>query len=123
MLSIKKKRNLIGVVGVSLLVTILTPIYIYKSNSIRHIPEGELINSVSSANKEYTVNTYLTSGTLSDFAVRGELINRLGIKKNIYWEYHEKNGDIKWINEKSVSINGKELKVPEETYDFRKHPA
>lgn len=95
-------------------------IFIYKSNSIKNLPTGELISQVYSPNKDYKVNLYLVGGNATvDFSIRGELVNKLGLKKNIYWSYHEKDSNVRWIDDKTIIINDKELNIKNEIYDWR----
>ncbi|WP_210364050.1 DUF5412 domain-containing protein [Bacillus sp. REN3] len=87
------------------------------------LPKGELIDEVSSPGGAYTVRAYVTNGgATTDYAIRGELIfNRKNKKpKNIYWNYHEEKAYIVWLNENTVRINGHELSLPNETFDFRR---
>lgn len=115
----KRKKYVLIIVLIICLIPAMY-ILIYKSNSIRNIPTGELISQVHSPNKDYKVNLYLIGGNATvDFAIRGELVNKLGIKKNIYWSYHEKDSSVRWINDKTIEINDKELNIKNEVYDWR----
>lgn len=87
------------------------------------LPEGDLISEVNSPDGTYTLKAYVSSGgATTDFSVRGELnFNKENKKpKNIYWNYHEEKANIKWIDKNTVVINGHELSVPNETFDFRR---
>ena len=57
-----------------------------------------------------------------DWFMRVELEN-VGTKekKNIYYDYHLKDNDIKWLDNKNISINKVKLNVQKETYDGRMH--
>ena len=72
---------------------------------------------------DYTVLTYVSNGhsTVAP-AVRGRVIyhNKNDNKRNLYWAYRIEEGEIVWINDHIVSINGMELDVRKDTYDFRK---
>lgn len=90
---------------------------------MNRLPKGELISEVSSPKGTYTLKAYVSNGgATTDYAVRGELnFNKENKKsKNIYWNYHEEKASIKWIDENTVLINGHELSVPNETFDFRR---
>lgn len=98
------------------------PIILYKYNSIKDIPRGNLIEESVSPDKNYKLRTYLCQGdATTDFAIRGEIVNKLGFKKNIYWSYHEREVKIEWLNNNSVKINDKILEVPKEVYDWREN--
>ena len=40
---------------------------------------------------------------------------------NIYWNYHEDHAEVEWIDDETVIINGIQLNVLTEIYDFRNH--
>jgi flagellar basal body-associated protein FliL len=87
------------------------------------LPKGDKIAEVSSTNGTYTIKAYVTSGgATTDNAILGELnFNKANRKpKNIYWNYHEETANIKWIDDNTVIINGHKLKVPNQTFDFRR---
>lgn len=91
--------------------------------SMSRLPEGELLTTKASPNGHYTINTYVSkSGATVADAVRGELINhdKKDKTKNIYWQYRESEAEIIWMNDNIVSINGIELDVRRDIFDFRK---
>lgn len=91
--------------------------------SMSRLPKGELINEVKSPNGTYTVKAYLANGGATvSYAIRGELnFNRANKRpKNIYWNYREDKAIIEWIDDNTVIINGHELDVLREKYDFRR---
>lgn len=76
-----------------------------------------------SPNGDYTVRAYLSnSGATVAFAVRGEVVyhNKRNKTKNIYWAYREEQAEIIWLDDHTVSINGVELNVKKDVYDWRK---
>lgn len=85
------------------------------------LPEGDLIDEISSDSGKYTINIYLCSGNATtDFSIRGELEDtESNEKRNIYWEYHCEEAEVEWIDDVTVVINGHELNVLEDTYDWR----
>lgn len=91
--------------------------------NIERVPKGDLLAEEVSPTGDYTVLTYISNGhsTVAP-AVRGEVIyhNKNDNKRNLYWAYRIEEGEIEWINEHIVSINGMELDVRKDTYDFRK---
>ena len=91
--------------------------------NINRIPQGELLAEEVSPTREYTVLTYvINSHSTVAPAVRGEVIyhNKNDQKRNMYWSYRMEEGKIEWINDHVVSINGMNLDVRKDTYDFRK---
>ncbi|WP_254778714.1 MULTISPECIES: DUF5412 domain-containing protein [unclassified Bacillus (in: firmicutes)] len=90
---------------------------------MNRLPKGDYQTRADSPDGTYTVKAYVSNGgATTDYAVRGELIfnkeNRRA--KNIYWNYHEEYAQIEWKDEDTVVINGHELTVPQDTYDFRR---
>ena len=74
-------------------------------------------------NENYKLNIYKVSyGMTMDWFMRVELEN-VGTKekKNIYYDYHLKDNDIKCLDNKNICINKVKLNVQKETYDGRMH--
>ena len=87
------------------------------------LPTGELISEVQSPSGTYTLKSYRTDGgATTSYAIRGELNFNTENKKpkNIYWEYRVENSAVEWLDDDTVIINGVELDVPDEKYDFRR---
>lgn len=85
--------------------------------------KGIYVKSIVSPNENYKLNIYKISyGMTMDWFMRVELEN-VGTKekKNIYYDYHLKDNDIKWLDNKNISINKVKLNVQKETYDGRMH--
>lgn len=80
------------------------------------------IAEVSSPNDKYMVTAYLNSGgATTGWAVLGTVTYKeTGETKNIYWNYRCEEADIYWVDEKTVNINGEELNVLKDIYDFRR---
>lgn len=89
---------------------------------IQRINGQEYLNNSTSPNGTYTVTAYLNNGgATTDFAVLGTLKNnKNGKTKNIYWQYHCEEADMEWLNDETIKINGVELNVKNETYDYRR---
>ncbi len=85
------------------------------------IKGDEPIKSVSSPDNKYTVTAYLNNGgATTAYAVLGTVKNNTtGIKRNIYWQYRCEDAEIEWVNGTTVVINGVELNVKKDTYDYR----
>ena len=87
------------------------------------LPKGIYIKSIVSPNENYKLNIYKISyGMTMDWFMRVELENiETKEKINIYYDYHLKDNDIKWLDNKNISINKVKLNVQKETYDGRMH--
>jgi hypothetical protein len=97
-------------------------IFYWAFVDLERLPTGEYLTEQVSPNGNYTVKAYLTNGgATTSFAVRAELVyNKKNLKpRPIYWNYREETAKIVWIDDKTVAINGHQLKVKNETYDFR----
>lgn len=88
---------------------------------IQRIEGQEVIEEVISPNDNYTITAYLNNGgATSDYAVLCSVTdNQTGKERNIYWQYHCSEAEIEWKDEKSVIINGVELDVLKDSYDYR----
>ena len=90
---------------------------------MNRLPKGDLIAEVKSPNGMYSIKAYVSNGgATTDFSVLGELNYNTIIKnpKNVYCNYHEESANIEWIDNKIVSINGHQLNVLYDTFDYRK---
>lgn len=90
---------------------------------MNRLPAGELISEVQSPGGTYTLKSYRTDGgATTSYAIRGELNFNTENKKpdNIYWEYRVENATVEWVDDDTVIINGFQLDVPDEKYDFRR---
>jgi len=91
--------------------------------NINRLPKGEFLHLTESPNRDYTVQAYVSeSGATVADAVRVEVIyhQKSDKTKNIYWGYRESEAEIIWLDNDTVSINGIELDVRKEVYDWRK---
>ena len=79
------------------------------------------MKEVSSADGNYTVSAYLNDGgATTGYAILCSVRNnKTNKEKNIYWNYRCTKADVNWISEKTVIINGVELNVDKDTYDYR----
>ena len=97
-------------------------IALMMSCSMHNLPKGDFVSAYNSPQNTYTLNIYLCGGHATvDFSIRGELVNNKdGSISNIYWNYHEQEADVEWIDDSTVIINGRELDVRQDIYDYRK---
>ena len=120
-LTLKVTGILLAMIAGILLILFLVLNYFFFN--INRLPEGEFLTAATSPTGDYTVKTYVSRGgaTVAD-AVRGEVIyhQKKDKKKNIYWGYRESESEIVWITNEIVSINGMELDVRKDVYDWRK---
>ena len=109
--------------GLAGIIIILLLIVNYFFFSMHRLPDGEFLTEVESPTGKYTVKAYVSeSGATVADAVRGEVIyhDKKDKKKNIYWEYRESEAEVVWIDNETVSINGTQLDVRKDVYDWRK---
>ena len=116
----KKKALIIGIV-VLLAISLLGYGIYWAFYDIQRIEGQEVLKAVASPNDTYTVTAYLNGGgATTDFAVLCRVkTNSTGKVKNIYWQNHCSDADITWLDEETVQINGVELNVKKDTYDYR----
>ncbi len=108
---------LFAVVSVLFTVTVMLPIVVLGSTGA---PET-LLRRSTSPNGTYTLEAcQINGGATVDFAVKVYQLE--GTKRKlIYDAYHERDAEIIWRNDHTVSINGKELDLARgDRYDWRK---
>ena len=90
---------------------------------IQRLDGQEVITVSYSPDSSYTVTAYLNNGgATTDYAVLCAVKNnKTGKERNIYWNYHCSTADIQWLDDKTVSINGIELDVTKDKYDYRRN--
>ena len=90
---------------------------------IQRLDGQEVITISDSPDSSYTVTAYLNNGgATTDYAVLCAVKNnKTGKERNIYWNYHCSTADIQWLDDKTVSINGIELDVTKDKYDYRRN--
>ena len=88
---------------------------------IQRLNGQEILQEISSPSGSNTVTVYLNNGgATTDYAVLCAVKNnKSGKERNIYWQYHCTNASVQWIDEDTVVINGKELDVWKDSYDYR----
>lgn len=84
------------------------------------VTELEKVDTAVSPNKEKELNIYFRGGVFfyTDYTYVGEVTNLKNNKKQNVFLLPESKHDIKWKDDNTILIDGKELKV-NETYDFR----
>jgi len=111
------------IIAVTILITFLIYGVYWAFFDMGRLPKGKIISEVQSPNGSYTIKTFIANGgATTSYAIRGELIyNNIKKKsKNIYWNYREDKAIIEWVDDDTVIINGHELEVPNEKFDFRR---
>ena len=116
--------SIISSVVLIVLLALFVRIYIVPilniGDSQTNNPETFLMASQSPDGK-YNLEVYRTEpGATVDYSVRVYMING-NQKEIIYNAYHESEAKIDWVDNTTVSINGKTLDMSSgETYDWRK---
>lgn len=89
---------------------------------IQRINGQEYLTESTSPNGTFTVTSYLNNGgATTSYAVLGTLKNNEnGKTKNIYWQYRCEKAEMEWLNNETIKINGIELNVKNEIYDYRR---
>jgi hypothetical protein len=89
---------------------------------IQRIKGQEYLAESTSPNGTYTVTAYLNNGgATTSYAVLGRLKNnKKGRTKNIYWQYRCEKAEMEWLDDETIKINGIELNVKNEIYDYRR---
>ena len=113
------------IIGVSILLIILALIsYViyWAFFDIQRLDGQEIITASDSPDSSYTVTAYLNnSGATTDYAVLCTVKNnKTGKERNIYWNYHCSTANIQWLDDNIVRINGIELDVTKDLYDYRR---
>ena len=90
------------------------------ANSQKNLQE-KFLSSSESPDGKFNLEAYRTEpGATVDYSVRVYMING-NQKEIIYNAYHESEAKIDWVDNTTVSINGKTLDMSSgETYDWRK---
>ena len=116
----KKAYRVVGIVIFFIVALVGYGIY-WAFYDIQRLEGQEVLQEVSSPNNTYTITAYLhNGGATTDYAVLCSVKNNhTGKEKNIYWQYHCAEATIIWIDEDTVQINGVELDVTKDTYDYR----
>ena len=114
------------IITVSILLIILSLIsygIYWAFFDIQRLDGQEVITISDSPDSSYTVTAYLNNGgATTDYAVLCAVKNnKTGKERNIYWNYHCSTADIQWLDDKTVSINGIELDVTKDKYDYRRN--
>lgn len=120
---VKIKKNILTIfLSISIIVSVIVYGFYWSFYDIQRIDGQEYITESTSPNGEYTVIAYLNNGgATTGYAILGTLQNNnSGKTKNIYWQYKCEKAEISWINDETIKINGIQLNVKNETYDFRR---
>lgn len=106
---------------VCLVVLLLCGAHWYFFSSMLHLPQGEHLTTYVSPYSDARLEIYLVDGgATTDYAIRGCAVFENGKKKNIYWNYHESEADVQWLDADTVQINGIRLNIRTDVYDYRK---
>ena len=112
----KKRIMIIGICFV--LIVVLAYWYFFVDTN--HLPLGTLIASYPSPNGMFTVNVYNCDGNATTASsLRAEVVTKHRTR-NIYWQYDESLHSVEWIAENVVRINGIQLNVLSDVYDWRR---
>lgn len=115
------KKYLKVIIPIVLIVSVIAYAVHWAFFDIQRINGQEVLKEVSSPDEQYTVTAYLNNGgATTDYAVLCSVKNNeTGKERNIYWNYNCYDAEIEWKDERTVIINGIELDVLKDTYDYR----
>jgi Family of unknown function (DUF5412) len=120
----KKARKHLMVIFIVIAILFSGTVYVinWAFYDIQRINGHEYINQVTSPNGKYTVTAYLNNGgATTSLAVLGILKNNENGKiKNIYWQYRCDIAEMEWLSDETIKINGIELNVKKDVYDYRR---
>ena len=95
--------------------------YWYFFASMLCLPKGEPVASYASPYSDARLEVYrVDGGATTDTAIRGCVVYDNGKGKNIYWNYHESEADVQWLDAETVQINGTVLNIHHDVFDFRR---
>lgn len=118
----KCKRKKVKIIFIPiLLITLIVYIIHWAFFDIQRIDGQEFLCESTSPDGRYTVTAYLNNGgATTDYAVLCTVTdNEKGKAKNIYWNYMCEKVEIEWFDEDTAIINGIELDVMKDKYDWR----
>ena len=112
-----KKRSIIIVIAIGVIFLIIYRAFF----DIQHIDGQEKIAETVSPDDRYTVTAYVNDGgATSGYAVLCTAVNnKTGRARNIYWQYRCEEAKMQWTDDWIVVINGIELDVKKDSYDWR----
>lgn len=119
------KKYMKIILPIAIMLLLLTTLLIYGIHwaffDLQRIEGQEVIEEVISPNDTHTITAYLNNGgATTDYAVLCSVTeNQTGKERNIYWQYHCSEAKIEWKDEKTVIINGVQLDVLKDSYDYR----
>lgn len=118
----KCKRKKLKIIFIPiLLITLIVYIIHWAFFDIQRIDGQDFLSKSTSPDGRYTVTAYLNNGgATTDYAVLCTATdNETGRDRNIYWNYKCEKAEIEWIDEDTAIINGIELDVMKDKYDWR----
>lgn len=117
-----KRYFILSSISFGVICIVISIFLLYKKlYNMDNLPAGDYLKSLDSPNHNYTLNAYRYSGGATmDWTLRVEVVNNKdGNCRNIYWNYHESEANMKWLSNEIVKINNKKLNVKMDKYDYR----
>lgn len=85
------------------------------------LPTGKEFYRCSSPDGKHTLIAYISESSLSAPALRGEIQeNKSGKCWTVYWQYKPEAQEFSWKDNDTVIINGIELNIHTDRYDYRR---
>ena len=114
----KATKTLVVIICTSIIVWFLI---FYCFFDIAHIVGQDIISVLDSPDGNYEIVVYRNNGgaTVNYTLLCAIRSTTTGKEKNIYWKYHCEDVSIQWLDDETVKIDGVELNVRKDTYDYR----
>ncbi|MEO4053922.1 DUF5412 family protein [Solibacillus sp. CAU 1738] len=98
-------------------------IYDFLDVELDELSEGKFLSEHLSPNHDYTARAYLIDegGATIRAVIRVE-IDFGPERKTVYWNYDESTVNITWLNNEAIAINGHQLNIFNDTYNWKKDP-
>lgn len=115
-------KKILKIIKIFIVIAVIFALVFYWAfYDTQRIKGEEILEKVDSPDGRYTIVMYLNSGgATTDYAVLGVCVDNLKhTERNIYWKYHETESNVQWKSNSVVVINGRELTVPFDVYDWR----
>ncbi|MCP1427459.1 hypothetical protein ABIC86_000387 [Paenibacillus sp. DS2363] len=119
-----KKRKVLGISIFFVLAVAIAFVSLWNwYYDLERLPKGEVISESVSPNGKFTIKAMNSdAGATTSLAILCELQYNDGSKPNkiIYFQNKVEKASIIWESNDIVTINGVQLNLPDDVYDYRK---
>ena len=116
------KRPVKIIIPAILIITLLSSFHL-AFFSLQRIDGQKKTGEYISPDGKYTITSYLNNGGATTAYAVLCTVKRSGNnkEKNIYWNYPCEEATVSWLDKTTVEINGINLDIKKDTYDFRRN--